>query len=229
VSTFDDAVSSASGARFPSRGLFVVFEGGDGVGKSTQVELLCRWLAEEGVDHLRTFEPGDSAAGRRIRDLLLDPDTGDLAPKAEALLYAADKAHHLQTVVLPALEAGTVVICDRYVDSMLAYQGAGRELGADELEQLARWATGDLRPNVTVLLDGDPAELMRHLAERDRIESAGDDFHDAARKHFLALADRDPDHYLVLPARESPDAIAAAVRDRVRSLLGPHDPETVQG
>ena len=201
-----------------ARGVFVVFEGGDGSGKTTQVALLCEWLEATGRPFLRTFEPGDSTAGRMIRRIVLDPSTGELAPKAEALLYAADKAHHLDAVVRPALARREVVVCDRYVDSMLAYQGGGRDLDPAELEELARWATDDLRPDLTVLLDGDPAELVGGMAEKDRIEAAGADFHRAARERFLALAARDPEHYLVLPSRDDRGAIAAAVRDRVAAL-----------
>ncbi|QDP95141.1 dTMP kinase [Microlunatus elymi] len=201
------------------RGLFVVFEGGDGSGKSTQTALLCDWLAATGRSYLKTFEPGDSTAGQLIRRIVLDPSTGELAAKAEALLYAADKAHHLDAVVRPALARGEVVVCDRYVDSMLAYQGGGRDLDPGELETLARWATDDLRPDLTVLLDGDPAELVAAMVKKDRIEAAGVDFHRAARARFLALAASDPDHYLVLPAREDRESIAAAVRDRVAALL----------
>ena len=141
-----------------ARGVFVVFEGGDGVGKSTQVELLCTALAPTrpgGRPHLRAG--GHRVLGAKIRRLVLDPATGDLAPRAEALLYAADKAQHLYAVVRPALARGAVVVCDRYVDSMLAYQGAGRVLAVAEVEQVARWATEDLRPDLTVLLDVDPA------------------------------------------------------------------------
>lgn len=205
---------------FSEQGLFVVFEGGDGVGKSTQVRLLCEWLASVGRPFLQTFEPGDSVAGKQIRQIVLDPATGELAAKAEALLYAADKAHHLQEVVRPALARGEVVVCDRYVDTMLAYQGAGRELDLAEVEQIARWATDDLRPNLTVLLDGDPADLVATMAEKDRIEAAGDDFHAAARQYFLELAERDPAHYLVLNARDPRSVIAEAVRRRVADLLG---------
>lgn len=204
---------------FADSGVFVVFEGGDGVGKSTQVELLCRWLAETGQPYVRTFEPGDSAAGQQIRQIVLDPSTGELAAKAETLLYAADKAHHLERVVRPALAREEVVVCDRYVDSMLAYQGAGRVLDLNEVEQLARWATDGLRPHLTVLLDGDPADLVAAMTEKDRIESAGADFHGAARQHFLTLAERDPEHYLVLNCREPRKTIAQAVRDRVGRLL----------
>lgn len=200
-------------------GRFIVFEGGDGVGKTTQVRLLCDWLVRTARPHLQTFEPGDSVAGGQIRRILLDPETGELAPKAEALLYAADKAHHLEAVVRPALQRDEIVVCDRYVDSMLAYQGAGRVLAMEPVEKMARWATDDLRPDLTILLDGDPGDLVGALQQPDRIESAGGAFHRTVREHFLALAARDPGHYLVLPARDDPETIAAAVRDRMAGLL----------
>jgi dTMP kinase len=200
-------------------GVFVVFEGGDGVGKSTQVQLLCAALADAGREVLRTFEPGDSAVGAEIRRLVLDPATGDLDPRAEALLYAADKAQHLHAVVRPALARGAVVVCDRYVDSMLAYQGAGRVLELAEVEQVARWATADLRPALTVLLDVDPRQAVHAKSDKDRVEAAGETFHDLARQHFLALAARDPESYLVLDARRSREEIAADVWTRVAPLL----------
>jgi dTMP kinase len=202
-------------------GLFVVFEGGDGVGKSTQVQLLCAALAGTGREVLRTFEPGDSAVGAEIRRLVLDPATGDLDPRAEALLYAADKAQHLHALVRPALARGAVVVCDRYVDSMLAYQGAGRVLELGEVEQVARWATADLRPALTVLLDVDPRRAVHAKSDKDRVEAAGETFHDLARQHFLALAARDPGSYLVLDARRSREEIAAEVWARVTPLLPP--------
>ncbi len=200
-------------------GAFIVFEGGDGVGKTTQVELLCAWLTTTGREVVRTFEPGDTGVGALIRRIVLDPATGDLAPHAEALLYAADKAQHLHEVVIPALERGAVVVCDRYVDSMLAYQGAGRVLELPELEQIARWATQDLRPDLTVLLDVHPERAVNEKLDKDRLEAAGDVFHGRARHYFLELADRDPGRYLVLEARSSRDDIARRVADRVRQLL----------
>ncbi|WP_375431069.1 dTMP kinase [uncultured Friedmanniella sp.] len=200
-------------------GVFVVFEGGDGVGKTTQVERLCRRLAAADREVLRTFEPGDSPVGGRIRSIVLDPATGDLAPRAEALLYAADKAQHLYAVVRPALERGAVVVCDRYVDSMLAYQGAGRVLEVAEVEQVARWATEDLQPQLTVLLDVDPRQAVQVKAEHDRLEAAGASFHDRARAYFLDLADRDPGRYLVLAARRDRDELAEEVWRRVQPLL----------
>ncbi len=150
---------------------------------------------------------------------MLDPATGDLSARTEALLYAADKAQHVAEVVRPALAAGSVVVCDRYVDSMLAYQGAGRVLALAELEPVARWATEDLRPHLTVVLDLDPDQAVGTKVDKDRLEAAGDDLHRRARDFFLALAAADPDHYLVLPARLPIAEIAGRIRDRVRPLL----------
>ena len=200
-------------------GAFVVFEGGDGVGKTTQVDRLCSWLAERGYEAVRTFEPGDSAVGAAIRRIVLDPATGAMSPRAEALLYAADKAQHLYAVVEPALRRGAVVVCDRYVDSMLAYQGAGRVLALDELERVARWATGDLRPHLTVLLDTEPERAVHVKADLDRLEAAGVDFHERARRLFLELAAREPEDYLVLDARASREEITARVVQRLTPLL----------
>ncbi|GAB3712655.1 dTMP kinase [Mariniluteicoccus flavus] len=200
-------------------GLFVVFEGGDGAGKSTQVSRLAQWLAAEGREVVVTHEPGDSAVGRRIRELVLDPATGDIDPRAEALLYAADKAQHLFEVVRPALERGAVVVCDRYVDSMVAYQGAGRVLAELDVATVAGWATAHLLPDLTVVLDADPADAVARKADKDRLEGAGDEFHGRVREGFLRLAAADPDRYLVLPARDSREAIEQAVRARVRALL----------
>jgi dTMP kinase len=200
-------------------GAFVVFEGGDGVGKTTQVTLLCAWLAERGYEVVRTFEPGDSPVGAAIRRIVLDPATGEMSPRAEALLYAADKAQHLHAVVEPALRRGAVVVCDRYVDSMLAYQGAGRVLALEELERVARWATDDLRPDLTVVLDTDPAHAVHAKADLDRLEAVGDGFHQRARQLFLELAAREAERYLVLDARAAREEIAARVVDRLTPLL----------
>lgn len=200
-------------------GLFIVFEGGDGVGKSTQARLLADWLTSRGHEVVLTFEPGDTRAGAVMRQIVLDPATGDLSPRAETLLYAADKAHHVYEVVLPALTRGAVVISDRYVDSLLAYQGAGRGLDADRIESIARWATADLLPDLTVLLDLDPARGVGGIERPDRLEGAGLEFHSRVREQFLALAERDKDHYLVLAARTDKEAIAAEVAARVASLL----------
>jgi dTMP kinase len=201
-------------------GVFVCFEGGEGAGKSTQTRALETWLRAEGYSVRLTFEPGDTVVGRRVREIVLDPATGELADRTETLLYAADKAEHVHTVVLPALERGEVVITDRYVDSSLAYQGAGRVLDPAEVEQVQRWATHDLRPHLTVVLDLAPEHGLGRFAERDRIEGESVEFHDRVRKAFVEMATADPDHYLVVDARRPVDDIAADVRGRVESLLG---------
>jgi dTMP kinase len=204
---------------YSESGLFVCFEGGEGAGKSTQAERLGERLREDGHVVLLTREPGGTPVGSEMRRIVLDPATGELADRTEALLYAVDKAEHVHAVVGPALERGEVVITDRYVDSTLAYQGAGRSLDADELEWVARWATHDLRPHLTVLLDLEPSAGFTRFEERDRIEGESQEFHQRVREGFLALAAADPDHYLVLDARDDVDAIAKAVLDRVRELL----------
>jgi dTMP kinase len=202
-------------------GVFVVFEGGDGVGKTTQVDRLCAWLSNAGQDVLRTFEPGDTTVGAMIRQIVLDPATGEMSPRAEALLYAADKAQHIFAVVAPALERGAVVVCDRYVDSMLAYQGAGRVLEPAEIAHIAHWATEGLQPDLTVVLDAELSLTVHAKTERDRLESAGEVFHERTRQFFLELARRDPERYLVLDARASRNEIAAQVTARVAPLLSP--------
>lgn len=200
-------------------GLFVVFEGGDGAGKSTQAAHLERRLRAAGREVVRTFEPGDTPIGRTLRELVLNKATGDLAPECEALLFAADKAQHVAQVVVPALARGAVVICDRYVDSTLAYQGAGRTLDVADVERINRWATHDLRPDLTVVLDLEPAAGVGVMAHRDRMEDAGAAFHERVRAGFLALAQRDPQRYLVLPARDAVDDLANAIGARVDALL----------
>jgi dTMP kinase len=205
--------------RYTDTGVFVCFEGGEGSGKSTQSRLLCDSLVAEGYAVRLTFEPGDTVVGKEVRRIVLSPETGDLDDRTEALLYAADKAEHVETVVLPALERGEVVITDRYVDSALAYQGAGRSLDPVELEHVARWATGDLRPHLTVVLDLAPEAGLGRFDERDRIEGESLEFHQRVRQAFLDLAAADPEHYLVLDARASVDDIAAAIRARVEPLL----------
>ena len=205
--------------RFTASGLFVCFEGGEGGGKSTQSRLLKDWLESEGHTVVLTFEPGDTTVGKELRRIVLSPETGDLSNRTEVLLYAADKAEHVDTVVLPALERGEVVITDRYVDSALAYQGAGRTEELAGVEAVQRWATRDLRPHLTVLLDVEPAAGLGRFEERDRIEGESLEFHQRVRQGFLDLAGRDPGHYLVLDARLSIDEIHALIRERVAGLL----------
>ncbi|MFC5729142.1 MULTISPECIES: dTMP kinase [Nocardioides] len=205
--------------RYAPTGVFVCFEGGEGSGKSTQSRLLRDRLAAEGYDVLLTFEPGDTPVGKEMRRIVLSPETGVLAHRTEVLLYAADKAEHVETVVLPALERGEIVITDRYVDSTLAYQGAGRALDLGEVEEVARWATGDLRPHLTVVLDLEPEAGLGRFEGRDRIEGESLEFHQRVRQSFLDLAAKDPDHYLVLDARGPVEAIAEAIAARLVPLL----------
>jgi len=199
-------------------GLFISFEGGDGAGKSTQARLLARWLEERGRRALLTFEPGDTPLGRVLRDAVMHGDHVD--ERAEALIYAADRAHHVATVVRPALERGDVVLTDRYLDSSVAYQGVGRGLGAADVEWISLWATKNLLPHLTVLLDIDPvAGLSRMTGEPDRLERAGDEFHRLTRQAYLDRAAADPGRWLVLDAGSPPDELAAAIRARVAPLL----------
>ncbi len=202
-----------------SRGLFIALEGGDGAGKSTQARLLRAWL--EGLGHtvVLTREPGGTEFGRTVRELVLHGD--HVAPRAEALLFAADRAHHVETLIRPALTRGEVVITDRYMDSSIAYQGAGRDLGVEEVRELNVWATGGLVPALTVLVDLSAAVgRARRGGVHDRLEAEADDFHGAVREHFLALAGADPDRYLVVDGERSPDQIHELVRARVAALLG---------
>lgn len=204
---------------YAATGVFVCFEGGEGAGKSTQSGLLRDWLEAQGCTVRLTFEPGDTEVGRQLRRIVLDPATGELSHRTEVLLYAADKAEHVDTVVLPALARGEVVITDRYVDSTLAYQGAGRTLAVGDVERVARWATGDLRPHLTVVLDLEPEAGLGRFEERDRIEGQSLEFHQRVRQGFLDLAAADPEHYLVLDARRPVDEIATVIRERASALL----------
>ena len=210
---------SSAPPRYAETGVFVCLEGGEGSGKSTQSRRLAEWLEGEGYVALLTFEPGDTGVGKELRRIVLSPATGELSDRTEALLYAADKAEHVDTVVAPALARGEVVITDRYVDSMLAYQGAGRALDVSEVEQVARWATGDLRPHLTVVLDLEPTAGLGRFDGRDRIEGESLDFHQRVRAGFVRMAEADPDHYLVLDARDEVDVIADRIRAAVAPLL----------
>lgn len=200
-------------------GAFIVLEGGDGVGKSTQIAALVEWLAARGTPHVVTRQPGGTELGSSLRSLVLDPASGDVAPRAEALIYAADKAQHLMQVVEPALAEGQVVVCDRYVDSMIAYQGAGRVLDVGEVTEIARWATHDLRPDLTILLDAEPGDAVGRIEDKDRLEGAGEEFHQRVRAHFLHLAGQDPERYLVVDARLPIPEVTDAVTTRVAQLL----------
>ncbi len=203
-------------------GLFLAFEGGEGAGKSTQVRALTEWLEGAGHRVRATFEPGDTPAGVVVRQLLLDRADLALGPRAEALLYAADRAQHAEAVLRPGLAAGEVVVTDRYVDSSLAYQGAGRAIPREEVAALSRWATEGLVPDLTVLLDLPPADGLaraRGRAAADRMEAESLDFHERVRQTFLELAGAEPHRYLVLDATRSAEDLAAVIRDRVAALL----------
>jgi dTMP kinase len=202
-----------------SQGLFIVFEGGDGAGKSTHTALLAEWLQAAGHTVVTTREPGGTPLGDTIRRILLDPASGDIAPRAEALLYAADKAHHVYELIGPALERGDIVISDRYVDSMIAYQGAGRILDPDEVAWLGWWGVGGLRPDLTILLDVPVEQGLGEIAEPDRLEQAGTDLHERVRAFYLGLAAKDPEAYLVVDRSRPKAEVAAAIRDRVARLL----------
>jgi dTMP kinase len=211
---------------FVRYGVFVVFEGGEGAGKSTQVARLADTLRSQGRDVVVTREPGATDVGARIRQLVLDK-AGSPSPRAEALLYAADRAHHVAAVVRPALARGAVVISDRYVDSSLAYQGAGRTLPVQEISWLSSWATGGLKPDLVVLLDIEPSVGLDRVDTRglgvDRLESESRAFHDRVRYAFLDLAAADPKRYLVLDASRPADEIADTVARRIESLLAAGD------
>lgn len=203
-------------------GIFITFEGGDGSGKSTQSALLAEWLLELGRDVVTTREPGGTDLGVEIRHLV-QHRRGHVAARAEALLYAADRAHHIATVVRPALERGAVVVQDRYLDSSVAYQGAGRELDPQEVRGLSLWASQDLLPDVTFLLDLDPAISRERLGatERvyDRLEEEGGDFPTRVRAKYLELASLEPERFVVLDATHAPADLATAIRTRLENLL----------
>jgi dTMP kinase len=208
--------------RLAGGGVLIAFEGGEGAGKSTQVRRLQEWLTSEGLVSRATFEPGATPSGAGIRSIVLDRAHTGIAPRSEALLYAADRAQHVHDVLRPALDAGEVVITDRFVDSSLAYQGAGRTIPLEDVRMLSRWATGGLEPDLTVLLDLPPETGLaraRGRAVADRLESESLDFHLRVRQTFRELAEARPDRYLVVDARQEPEVIAAAIRIRVADLL----------
>lgn len=203
-------------------GLWVTLEGGDGSGKTTQAALLSEWLGAQGRTVLHTREPGGSEVGVLIRNIVLH-HRGEVVPRAEALLYAADRAHHVATVVRPALARGEVVIQDRYLDSSVAYQGSGRVLDPVEIRDLSLWAAEGALPDVTVLLDIDPGDARRRMDAEDRpfdrLEAEKADFHTRVREAYLGLADDEPERFLVVDAALAPDEIAELIRARVAPLL----------
>jgi dTMP kinase len=203
--------------------LFITFEGIDGVGKSTQANLLEEYLRSLGHDIVRTLEPGGTELGVEIRQMLLHRK-GEVSPRAEALLYAADRAHHVETKVKPALAAGKIVMSDRYLDSSVAYQGAGRELSMEDIRGISIWATGGLLPNLTILLDLDAATARARRnttgQEPDRLEREKIEFFEATRQAFLQLASNEPDRFLVIDASQTVEQMQAQIRARVNTVLG---------
>jgi dTMP kinase len=204
-------------------GAFITFEGGDGSGKTTQIAMLHRWLEDRGRAVTVTREPGGSDLGTQLRDIILH-STGFIAPRAEALLYAADRAHHIHTVVRPALERGDIVVQDRYLDSSVAYQGAGRVLEATEIRDLSLWATEQLVPDLTILLDvpAGVAKARQSDIDRpfDRLEAEAEDFHQRVREGYLALATAEPERFLVIDGTGSVEDIHQAITHRVSNLVG---------
>ncbi|MFQ4150093.1 dTMP kinase [Arthrobacter sp. LAPM80] len=224
----------------PEPGLFIAFEGGDGAGKSTQAALLTQAISDAGRTVLRTREPGGTPVGEKLRSLVLEHGQGDIDAKTEALIFAAARAAHACQVIAPAIARGEIVISDRYADSSIAYQGAGRDLGTGAIAKLSDWATDGLWPDLTVLLDVTPEQGRDRRtagnAAEDRLESEPDEFHSTIRTAFLDLAVEFPHRYLVLPASAPVHELAASIAERVTTLLSrirnteePTTPETAAG
>jgi len=204
-------------------GLFITFEGGDGSGKTTQINLLASWLESDGRTVVITREPGGTDLGTELRNIILHRE-GFIAPRAEALLYAADRSHHIHTLVRPALQRGEIVVQDRYLDSSVAYQGAGRVLDPTEVRNISVWATENLMPDLTVVLDV-PASVAKErqaAGERqyDRLEAEAEEFHTRVRESYLALAAEEPHRFLVIDGESSIEEIHQAIVDKVSDLLG---------
>lgn len=216
-----EALRGGDPAQAPApTGFFIALEGGDGAGKSTQVEALAEWIRAKGHEVVVTREPGATAIGKRLRSIILDVSTSGLSDRAEALMFAADRAEHVNSVIRPTLERGAVVITDRYIDSSVAYQGAGRNLAPTEIARISRWATDGLVPHLTVLLDVSPETARERFTEApDRLESEPAAFHQRVRAGFLTLAAADPARYLVVDAGQEPEAVTTVVRHRLDQVL----------
>ena len=223
VSLWSDVLSALQGelgaiTGQTTQGIFIAFEGGEGTGKSTQSKLLAQWLEQEGETVLLSREPGGTELGKDLRKILLGHETGNISPRAEALLYAADRAHHVYSVIRPALDRGEVVISDRYFDSSAAYQGAGRVLNPTEVARISRWATESLYPTLTILIDL-PAEIgLSRLQSRDRLEAESNDFHERVRQEYLQIAMMDPERYFVVDGTQSVEEINTQITARVAEL-----------
>ena len=209
-------LGSITGA--PVKGIFIAFEGGEGTGKSTQSKMLKKWLEKEGEEVVLSREPGGTDLGQGLRKILLGHETGAISPRAEALLYAADRAHHVFSLIRPALDRGDVVITDRYFDSSIAYQGAGRVLQPNEVARISRWATESLFPTLTIIIDM-PAEIgLGRLKSRDRLEAEPLAFHERVRNEFLQIASLDPERYLIVDGLQAIDEIHEQIISRVGEL-----------
>jgi dTMP kinase len=220
---------AATPAPVQRRGLLIAFEGGEGVGKTTQARLLAIWLREQGYDVVATQEPGATKVGMRLRALLLDTAHTGLSPRAETLMYAADRAEHVESVIAPALARGAVVVTDRYVDSSIAYQGRGRDQPVAEVAGLNDWATGGLTPDLTIVLDLPAgAGLTRRSPSADRLEAEPAEFHERVREGFLAQARADPARYLVIDASQPPVQISRQIRDELHDMLPDPVPESAE-
>ena len=223
VSFFSDVMSAFRGelggiTGQSHTGVFIAFEGGEGSGKSTQTVLLKKYLESIGEQVLTTREPGGTELGKNLRTILLDPATGAISPRSEALLYAADRAHHVYSTIRPALEAGQVVITDRYLDSSIAYQGAGRVLQPSEVARISRWATESLTPTLTIILDIPAEKGLARLDGADRIEQESLTFHERVRREFLNLANVDPERYFVVDATQAEVDISRQINERVSHI-----------
>ncbi len=202
-----------------TKGLFIAFEGGEGSGKSTQAKLLKEWLETQDKTVILSREPGGTELGKDLRKILLDNKTGAISPRAEALMYAADRAHHVFSLIRPALDRGEIVITDRYFDSSIAYQGAGRVLDPSEIARISRWATESLTPTITIILDQNPEIGLQRIKSADRLESEPLDFHNRVRHEYLQLASLDPERYLVIEVGRTIEEIHQDITEHISKYL----------
>ena len=200
-------------------GLFIVFEGGDGAGKTTQIEKLAEFLRSKNREVLVTREPGGTVMGKSIRDWLLEQTEVEVDPKSEALLFAADRAHHMQTLIRPALAASKIVIGDRHIDSSVAYQGVARNLGIENIKNISLWAVDGILPNLIIVLDIDVEVGQSRLNRKDRLDRESKEFHEKVNKAYLELAAMNPEKYLVIDAQLPIDEIAGQIQNRVEKLI----------